>query len=101
MNIRPEILCQLFMLGNDEAEGFTIIEDHIISSDIEDGGAEHEFVIREDYTGKFYSGAYSDWDIENTNYDEDDNACTGRVDFDTDLDEVYPEQIIKTIYKRK
>ena len=98
-NIKPEILCQLFMLGNGEAEGFEVVEDKIISSDPEDGGADHDYVLKEVSTGKFYAGSYSDWDIENTDYDEDDDECGDRVDFNCNLVEVFPEEVTTIVYK--
>jgi len=99
MEIKPEILYLLLVYSENEVEGFRIIEDNIISSDSEDGGADHEYVIQEISTGKSYAGSYSDWDCDNTDYDEETNTCDGRVDFDCNLTEVKPKQITVTVYE--
>ena len=99
MEIKPEILYLLFAWGEEEVEGFKVIEDNIISSDQEDGGADHEYVIQEISTGKFYAGSYTDWDCDNTDYNEETNSCDDRVDFNCNLKEVKPKQKTITVYE--
>lgn len=98
INIKPEILYVLLSGYTNEADGFKVIEDKIKSSDTEDGGADHEYVIQEISTGRFFKGYYSDWDIENTDYDEEEDVCDGRIDLNCNLQEVFPEQITITVY---
>lgn len=101
MTIDEAVLYRLLMNNSKAEDGFTMIEDEITSSDMEDGGADHDFVIKENATGDFYAGSYSDWDIENTDYDYDNNVVDGRCDLNTNLYQVYPEQVTITVYKPK
>ena len=68
------------------------IESILVSSDHESGGAYRILIIQNKLDNKFYSIEYCDWDIDNNdliNYT------------DTDLVEVFPKQITKTIYVTK
>lgn len=68
---------------------YTLIYDNIISSDPEDGGADHEVVIRRNYDRKFFRLYYTDWDM----------TYNFHRDFPEKLTEVFPKQITKTIYQ--
>lgn len=80
-------------------DDYELISDTIYDSDPEDGGAEHEYVIKELSTGKHYKGGYSDWDIDNTDWDEETQTCFGRVDLGNILIEVAPHTETTTVYK--
>lgn len=99
MIIDESVLYRLLCGDSNPEDGFTIIEDLIISSDMEDGGADHVYVIKENATGNFFQGGYSDWDIDNTDYDWDNEVVSGRCDLVTNLRQVYPEQVTKTVYR--
>ena len=77
---------------------YEVIEDTITSADEEDGGADHELIIKHIPTGKFYRGYYTDWDIENTDFDEETQEF-GRCDLDTTFTEVKPKQVKVTKYE--
>jgi hypothetical protein len=102
MKIDESVLYRILAYRSND-EGFTLIEDKITSSDSEDGGADHEYVIQEVATGNYYTGSYSDWDIDNTDYDDEEDDFDGKVgdrcDLNTNLIQVYPEQITITVYK--
>ena len=99
LDVNPATLYVLLGYGNDECDGFKMVDDEIIHSDAEDGGADHDYVIKEVSTGDFYKGSYTDWDIYNTDYNEDDHLCEDRVDFHCKLKQVFPKVVEKTIYE--
>lgn len=99
MVIRKETLCKIFIDGDEEADGFTLVSEKIVSSDDEDGGGNYEYVLKEDSTGKFFEGSYCDWDIDNTDWE--DGVCGKRVDFYTNLIEVFEKKVVITIYDRE
>jgi hypothetical protein len=102
MKIDEAVLYRILAYQSD-VEPFVLIEDTITSSDPEDGGADHDYVLQEVATGNYYAGSYSDWDIDNTDYDEEDDdfdgVIDGRCDLNNNLTQVYPEQITITVYK--
>ena len=102
MKIDEAVLYRILAYQSD-TEPFVLIDDTITSSDYEDGGADHDYVLQEVETGDFYAGSYTDWDIYNTDYDEedDDGVINGRCDLNTNLTQVYPEQVTITVYKPK
>lgn len=104
MNINESVLYRI-LTGNGNNEPFILIEDKITSADAEDGGADHDYVLQEVETGNFYAGSYSDWDIYNTDYDDEDDdfdgSINGRCDLNNKLVQVYPEEVTITIYKPK
>lgn len=65
------------------------IEKNLVSSDPEDGVADYDLIIQNKIDDKYYLIQYCYWDIEN-----DDLV---RYTYD-DLTEVFPKDIIKTIY---
>lgn len=98
MIIDENILYKLYReQGYYKGVDFKVIQDEITSSDFEDGGSDHEIVIQDLSTSKFYKGYYTDWDIDfNFEYK---NGEVMRCDFDNDLNEVFPEQITITVYR--
>ncbi len=98
IQIKPEVLYRLLTNQNPNNEEYKLMEDNIIDSDYEDGGASHEYILKNKSTGQYYKGYYTDWDIENTDYDYDDGTCTGRIDLATNLDLVIPKTITTIIY---
>lgn len=78
----------------DGHKGYKFIENNLVDADMEDGGGDFEMVIQEIESGKFFIASYSQWDIENTDYNKKDGVC-GRCDLDLDLCEVVP--VTKTI----
>ena len=103
LEIKPETLYKLISNtgwgSNPEIDGFTVIEDKITSSDAEDGGADHDIVIKELTTDKFFKGSYSDWDMDNTYYNEEKDEIGRRCDLNTSLTQVFPKQVTVTIYE--
>lgn len=101
MKINEIKLYKLYTKGRYyEGKDFKVIEDKIISSDIEDGGADHEVIIQDLSTSKYYQGSYCDWDVDcNFEYDEETGEVF-RCDFDNNLDEVVPKEITTIIYER-
>ena len=100
IKIDPAIMYRLIMgvdYDKKDTEGFVLIEDEIVSSDPEDGGADHEIIIKEVKTGKFFKYFYSDWDIDNSDFDEDTLLIDGRCDLSDILYKVkpYTETVIK------
>lgn len=80
------------LVYTDSTDNWKFIEDTITSADSEDGGAYHDLIIQNKLDNKFYIIEYSDWDIEN----EDLINYTY-----SDLEEVFPKEIQKTIYVSK
>lgn len=72
--------------GSDE---FVFIDDTITDSDPEDGGADHTLIIQRVFDKKYFRLYYSDWDLD---YNFTD-------DFPEKLIEVFPRQIMTTIYE--
>ncbi len=99
LNIDPVILYKMFGMGETNVSGYSVIDNKITSSDPEDGGADHDYVIQDTATGEFYMGSYSDWDIDNTDYDEGDDVIGNRNDFNTQLTQVFPRQVTITVYE--
>lgn len=73
---------------------YQLVDDSITDSDPEDGGADHTFIIKDLSSGVFYRGDYTDWDLENTDIEENEQGITvcGRCDLDTELQEVSPKE---------
>ncbi len=87
------------LLINQNYSKYGIAEDVIISSDPEDGGADHCCIIQEVESLKFYRLYYSDWDIQyNFEINENTNEIT-RCDIDCELEEVFPIQKTITVYE--
>lgn len=103
LEIKPETLYNLISDSGwgsmPEIDGFVVIEDKITSSDAEDGGADHDIIIKELATDKFFKGSYTDWDMDNTDYDEEEDEIDGRCDLNTSLIQVFPKQVTITIYE--
>ena len=96
MKINEITLYELYT--NQKRNDFKLIEDNILRSDPEDGGSDHDVVIQDLSTGKYYAGSYCDWDIYyNFDYDEETGEVS-RCDFDSDLIEVMPKEVMTTIY---
>ena len=74
-----------------------IVEDIITGADAEDGGADHEYIIKNIKTGKFYRGHYTDWDLDNTDFDEEDQEFS-RCDLYTKFTEVKPVEVTVVQY---
>lgn len=103
MKIKIETLYTLLLEGEylGEYEGFKLIENEIYHADDEDGGGHYSYIIQDIETKKYYKGAYCDWDLSNTDYDEETNTCYGRIDLENDLTEVKPKTktITITVYE--
>jgi hypothetical protein len=103
LEIKPETLYNLISNSgwgsNPTVDGFIVVEDKITSSDAEDGGADHDIIIKELATDKFFKGGYTDWDMDNTDYDEEDDEIGDRCDLNTSLIQVFPKQVTVTIYE--
>lgn len=78
---------------------FVIVKTKLNSSDDEDGGGDYTKILKEKSTGKFFSFNYTDWDISNTDYDEEDDVVDGRCDLDTNLEEVFSKVTTVTVYE--
>lgn len=81
--------------------GFEYVETINEDFDEEDGGGHYTKIVKEISTGNFYSLHYCDWDILNTDFDEDEFEMyeNGRCDLSTKLKQVKPKKITKTIYE--
>lgn len=81
-----------------------IVESKLTSSDQEDGGGHYDCILQHIPTSRFYETTYCDWDMENTEFDEelgkvimDDEG--GRCDLNCRLKEVAPQQVTITSYR--
>lgn len=77
------------VIRGDGSDEFVLIKDTITSSDPEDGGADHTLIIQRLSDKKYFRLYYSDWDLD---YNFTD-------DFPEELIEVFPRQIMTTIYE--
>lgn len=77
------------IIRQDDEKDFVLIEDKIISSDPEDGGADHEVIIQRRFDDKFFGFSYSDWDLG-------DNFLR---DFPNKVVEMFPKNVMITIYE--
>jgi hypothetical protein len=68
---------------------YSVVEDEITSADEEDGGGEHEVIIKRTSDNKYFKVTYSNWDL-NYNFARD---------FPEHLTEVFPEKVTITVYK--
>lgn len=75
---------------------YKLIENPIVGHDEYDGGASYEGIIQRRSDGKFFKIEYTDWDLDHS---DTVGPYTKNVSLDTNLKEVFPEQITKTIYK--
>lgn len=86
------------LIRNGKDDEYEVVQDTITSSDAEDGGADHDIVIKQLSTGKFYANNYSDWDIDyNTSLDDDENVI--ETDLDCEFIEVFPKTKRITVYE--
>lgn len=99
MKIDESILYRLLtdQSTEEDKKNFELIQDYITSSDPEDGGADHTYVIKDIKSGLFYKGYYTDWDIDNTDYDGE-KIC-GRCDLESTLYEVKKKTKIIDVYE--
>lgn len=79
-------------------EGFEEIEKEITGSDYEDGGTDYRLIVKEQSTGKFFEMNFTQWDIDNTDYDDETDTIGDRCDLPCTLYEVTQKVITKTIY---
>ena len=99
MKIDPVILYRIITSVKVEPIlGYKFIESKLISSDQEDGGGTSDLVIQHIESGKFYTVSYSEWDIENTDYDEDTQKLGRRCDLSDTITEVEPEEKTIIVY---
>jgi len=81
-----------------DIHNWEVVKTSLESSDPEDGGGHYDVILKHKPTGKFYETSYSDWDIDNTDFDED-NMCMGnRCDLSCRLTEIKPMEVKTTIY---
>lgn len=86
------------VLDTHEFLNWETVESTIISADPEDGGADHEIVLKHLPSGKFYLTYYSDWDIDNTDFDRKTFKVGKRCDLRCDLTEVEAKEVKQIIY---
>lgn len=110
--IDPSALCAIILdLGYNSQEWLSenethpkydwiLIEDRITDSYSENGGGYHNLVLKHISTDRFYETSYCDWDIDNTDFDQETGKVCGRLDLNCDIYEVKPKQITTTIYIR-
>ena len=77
------------ILYEEHKENYVLMYDKITGSDPEDGGADHEAVIKRKEDGKFFRVHYTDWDMD-YNFERD---------FPETLTEVFPRQRTTTVYE--
>lgn len=80
------------------SEQYEVVTSECESSDVEDGGGHYRKILKDKVSGQFFEFYYCDWDIDNTDYDEDEDDVTGRCDLSTVIGEVFPSQVIKIEY---
>jgi len=100
--IDPSILYKIIQEGEYDKKpvsGFVFVEDTITGADDEDGGADHDLIIKEVKTGKFYALSYTDWDMDNTDWDEDEEKVGERCDLPDEMTEVKPKKKTITVYE--
>lgn len=85
-NVLREIIYDIWF---SKKADYKIIENKIVSSDLEDGGADHEVVIERIVDNKFFYFEYSDWDMD-YNFERD---------FPENLKEVFPKEKTVIIYE--
>jgi len=79
---------------------FKVKKKILTDSDDEDGGGWYDIIFEEIATGDLYKGSYTDWDIDNTDYDEETGEIyeDGRVDLCTTLTKVKAVKTTTTKY---
>lgn len=77
------------IINEEEDNEYELVEDKIVSSDDEDGGADHVLIIKRIVDEKFFRLRYTDWDMRH-NF---------RRDFPERLGEVFPRPITKFVYE--
>ncbi len=98
--IEPKTLYKLiYDLESPEQLGYEIISNTITSADAEDGGADHTLVIKRLSDGEYFKTFYCDWDMDNTDYDEEDDEIGERCDLNCVLSPVKPKTITITVYE--
>ena len=80
ITVNANIIYETIRDWYDYEKEFEIVQDEITSADDEDGGAQHEIVLKDLKTNKFYSFSYSDWDMDNSDYDEETREFSDRCD---------------------
>jgi hypothetical protein len=79
-------------------EKYQIVSNVCESSDPEDGGGYYRTILKDKETGQFFEFYYSEWDIENTDYDEEEDKVDGRCDLSTTIKEVFEKKVVKVEY---
>jgi len=88
--IDQELLLNILdnMFNKPIIEDWQIVQHNIVGNDPEDGGANHEVILKKVSENKFYLCTYFDWDKD---YNPDD--------LDTELIEVFPKEKTITVYE--
>lgn len=76
--------------------GYKFIENKLTGSD---GGGDYDLVIQEVSSGKYYALSYTEWDMDNTDFDYDSETIGDRCDLPDEMDEVKPKQKTITVYE--
>ena len=98
-NITEKDFYYLLVNIDDEKTNYKIIKDKITSSDPEDGGADHDLIIQNKNSNKFYYVHYTDWDVDyNFDFDEDTGECSC-CDIELELKEVFPKKKTFIVYE--
>ncbi len=87
--IKKETLRELIYKKHTTIENYKCVENIITSSDEEDGGANHDIIVKRLSDGRFFKMSYTDWDMK-YNFESD---------FSEELIEVFPKQITTTVYE--
>ena len=88
-----------FTYSKEEYKGYVVVDNILTSSDNEDGDGHYDLIIKDVAENRFYEVSYSDWDIENTDYDEETCTIGERCDLYTNLTEVVPRLKTITVYE--
>lgn len=99
--IDPAILYQIIREGEYSKiiDGYKFIQQTLLSSDDEDGGGEYGLIIQEVESQKYYAVTYNDWDMDNTDWDEESKTISDRCDLTDEITEVQPKQKTITVYE--
>lgn len=82
-----------------DIHNWEVIKKELTSADDEDGGGHYDLILKHIPTGNLYKTSYSDWDMDNTDFDHDEFKVNGRCDLNCNLTSVVP--VTETVIKYK
>lgn len=95
MKIKVETLYRLIVDYYDlepEDKQFSVIDEELLSAGY------YKLILQDKNTSKYYAVYYTDLNIINTYYNEETKTCDGTIKLRNNLIEVFPKQVVTTIY---